>query len=54
MDFKNADYTCLEGQDGRRIELTLTVGNDTFSTSPCFGRVRGKDLYFPAKPGACP
>lgn len=55
LDFKNADYTCLEGTDHRKVTTTLVVGNDTMIGDQCFERLPDGDLFWPPSPGvACP
>lgn len=55
LDFKDADYTCLEGTDHRKVTTTLVVGDDTMVGKQCFERLPDGDLFFPPGPGVvCP
>lgn len=55
LDFKTADYTCLEGTDHRKVTTTLVVGNDTMVGEQCFERLPDGDLFFPPGPSVvCP
>lgn len=55
LDFKTADYICLEGTDHRKVRTTLTVGDDTMIGEQCFERLTDGDLFWPPRPGVvCP
>lgn len=55
LDLKNADYTCLEGLESRRVTTILVVGDDTMGGEQCFARISDGDLFFPPAPGiVCP
>lgn len=55
LDFKDANYICLEGGDNRKVKTTLKVGDDTVSGSQCFERLSDGDLFWPPDSGVvCP
>lgn len=55
LDFKTADYICLEGVDNRKVKTTLKVGGDTMVGEQCFERLNDGDLFWPPDPGVvCP
>jgi hypothetical protein len=54
LETKDADYTCLEGTDHRRLTTALLIGDDAMAGAQCFRRVRDGDLYFPPGQAVCP